>query len=60
MIVKCLGAEMKVHDPEIVQFEFSATTKGGDINSQVKTHCVPSKMKANSGWEVVETGTEQI
>lgn len=61
-MVKCLGAEMKVslHDLEIVQFEFSATTKGGDINSQVKIHCVPSKVKANSDWEAVETGTEQI
>lgn len=50
MMVKCLGAEMKVswYDLEIVQFEFSATTKGGDINSWVKIHCVPTKAKTDS------------
>ena len=50
MIVKNLEAEIKValRDVGIVQFNFSAITKGGCINSQVKVYCLLSKMKANS------------
>lgn len=46
---KYLRAEVKfsLHNLGFVWFEFSATTKGRYINSQVKLYCVPLKVKKN-------------